>query len=92
MGLNEVFPIFVTISYEKFGEQGAVLRADVTERGTDIFAGRGDSILLRDQGTYTLPAINVTAAHTGTFAIQVNIVGPNNRILATKWTDFTVVD
>jgi len=92
LGLNEVFPIFVTISYEKFGEQGAVLRADVTERGTDIFAGRGDSILLRDQGTYTLPAINVTAAHTGTFAIQVNIVGPNNRILATKWTDFTVVD
>jgi len=91
--LNEIVPIFVTISYEGFGEQGTVLRADVTERGTTIFAGRGDSILLRDQGTYTFPVINVKAAHTGTFAIQVNIVDPtNNRVLATKWTDFTVVD
>ena len=90
--LNEIVPVFVTISYEKFGEQGAVLRADVTERGTTIFAGRGDSILLRDQGTYTFPVINVKAAHTGTFAIRVEIVGPNNRVLATRWTDFTVVD
>ena len=90
--LNEIVPVFVTISYEKFGEQGAVLRADVTERGTTIFAGRVDSILLRDQGTYTFPVISVKAAHTGTFAIQVEIVGPNNRVLATKWTDFTVVD
>jgi len=90
--LNEMAPVFVTISYEEFGEQGAILRADVTEKGTTIFAGRGDSILLRNQGTYTFPVINVKAAHTGTFAIQVKIVGPNNRLLASKWTDFTVVD
>jgi hypothetical protein len=90
--LNEIFPIFVTISYEGFGEQGSVLRADVMEKGTTIFAGRGDSILLHDEGTYTFPVINVQAAHTGTFAIQVKIVDPkNNRVLASKWTDFTVV-
>lgn len=54
--------------------------------------GCGDSIVLRNQGTYTFPVINVKAAHAGAFAIQVNIVGPNNRVLASKWTDFSVVN
>jgi hypothetical protein len=90
--LNEIAPIFVTIRYDHFGEPGVTLRADVTEKGTTIFAGRGDSIVLRNQGTYTFPVINVKAAHAGAFNILVNIVGPNNRVLASKWTDFTVVN
>jgi hypothetical protein len=90
--LNEIFPIFVTVSYDNFGEQGAVLRADATEKGTTIFAGRSDSILLRNQGTYTFPVINVKASHTGTFSVQVEIAGPDSRVLATKSVNFTVVD
>ncbi len=90
--LNEVFPIFVTIGYDNFGEDGAILRADATEKGTTIVAGRSDSILLRNQGTYTFPVINIKAAHTGTFSVQVKIVGPDNRVLAKKSVNFTVVD
>ena len=39
--LNEIAPIFVTIRYDHFGEPGVVLRADVTEKGTTIFARPG---------------------------------------------------
>lgn len=90
--LNEVAPIFITIRYNKLGEQGLVLKAEVTEKGATTLLGRADSIVLRNQGTYSFPVINVKMTHTGEFAIQVNIKGPKSRQLAGKWTDFTVVD
>ncbi|MDD8027046.1 MAG: hypothetical protein PHI34_11055 [Acidobacteriota bacterium] len=90
--LNEIAPIFVTISYKKFGGQGVILKAEVTEKGATAVLGRADSIVLRDQGTYTFPVINVKMTRTGAFAIQVNIMGPKSRPLTGKWTDFTVVD
>lgn len=90
--LNEIAPIFVTIRYEKIAAPGAVFKAVVLERGTTNALGRADSIALRDQGSYTFPVIDVKMPRTGSFQITVEVRGPNNRLLAGKWTDFTVVD
>jgi hypothetical protein len=90
--LNEIAPLFITIRYDKLDDQGVILKAEVIEKGAAAVLGRADSIVLRRQGTYTFPVINIKMTRTGDFAIQVNIKGPKSRLLAAKWTDFTVVD
>lgn len=90
--VDEIAPVFVTIRYEKIAAPGAVLKAVILERGTTNVLGRADSIALRDQGSYTFPVIDVKMPRTGSFQIAVEVRGPANRLLAAKWTDFTVVD
>ena len=90
--VNERAPIVVHIHYEKLGEIGSSLMAWVTEKGTNIFAGRADSPILKKKGDYTFPPITITAAHSGDFNLQVQIKGPNATVLASKWFTLKVIN
>jgi hypothetical protein len=89
---GEIATLFITIRCDKLGDQGVILKAEVIEKNTTTLLGRADSIVLRNRGTYTFPVINVTMTRTGDLTVQLNIKGPKSRLLAAKWTDFTVVD
>lgn len=86
------FPVTVTIEYEKLGDVGVVLEAQIRYPATGSLRASGKSIVLKKAGEYVFPNFTVTANPIGPITFEVRILAPDGRILHSRTFTITAVE
>jgi|GEM_PF-3108452 hypothetical protein len=89
---EEPFPVTVLINYDKLGDAGVVLEAQIIYKGTGSVRGSRKSIVLKKSGSYAFPDFSITANPVGPITFEVRILAPDGRLLHSRTFTVTAVE